>query len=124
MKQGRFLLANGGRPLWSDVRVMEGWFERYFGLRRYPNLPANRALWFPRCNAIHSFGMSIAIDVIGLNANYQIVAVRRNFRPWQMLRMPAAVSIIECEAGLALPLEHWLGEPLCFTDQEHNYAAV
>jgi len=123
VKQGRFLLAPCGRPLWSDVRIMEGWWERYYGLRKHPKLPANRALWFPNCKAIHSFGMPVAIDVIGLNADLQIIEVRRNLRPQQLLRMAAATSIIECEAGVALPLEHWLGRQLRFAEQESSYVS-
>jgi uncharacterized membrane protein (UPF0127 family) len=119
VKQGCFLLAESGRPLWPDVRVMEGWLERYYGLKKYPNMPSNRALWLPNCNAIHSFGMAMAIDVIGLNAGFQIISVRRNLRPQVMLRIPQATSIIECEAGVALPLEHWLGKQLRFIQKDH-----
>lgn len=124
MKQGCFLLAESGLTLWSDVRVMEGWVERYYGLKKYPNLPANRALWFPNCNAIHSLGMQVAIDVIGLNKQGQIIAVRRNMRPWQLLRLANAASVIECEAGVALPLEHWFGKQLNFVHKDVHYASL
>lgn len=124
MKQGCFLLAESGRPLWSDVRVMEGWVERYYGLRKYPKLPANRALWFPRCGAIHSMGMQVAIDVVGLNKYGQIMAVKRNMQPWQVLRFAHVDSVIECEAGVALPLEYWLGKQLSFVNKDSDYVAL
>jgi uncharacterized membrane protein (UPF0127 family) len=67
--------------------------------------------------------MPVAIDVIGLNADLQIIEVRRNLRPQQLLHMAAATSIIECEAGVALPLEHWLGRQLRFAEQESSYVS-
>ncbi|WP_127346054.1 DUF192 domain-containing protein [Pseudidiomarina mangrovi] len=121
MKQGRFLLTESNRLLWSDVWVMESLAERYYGLRKFPNIPVNRAFWFPRCQAVHSFTLRVALDVIGLNDAFQIVAVRRNLRPWQALRMAAASSIIECEAGSALPLEYWLGKQVRFQHKDANH---
>ena len=122
MKQGSFRLTEDNRLLWSDVRVMENFSERFHGLRRYPKLPANRVLWFPKCRLIHSFGMSVAMDVIGLNEQLKIIAVRRNVRPRQILHLAGATSLIECEAGSALPLEYWFGKQLQFTQKELVYA--
>jgi hypothetical protein len=122
VKQGCFLVANDNRTLWSDVWLMEGFFERYYGLRKYPMLPANRALWFPNCCTIHTLGLNRPIDVIGLNEAQQIVAVRRNLQPWKLLRFTAAVSLIECESGSGLPLEYWIGKQLRFQHKDVRYA--
>lgn len=122
MKQGCFRLADPSRLLWSDVRVMEHFGERFHGLRCYPKLPANRVLWFPNCRLIHSFGMKVAMDVIGLNAELQIIAVHRNVWPSQIIHLTEASSVIESEAGNALPFEHWIGKQLQFTQKDSTDA--
>lgn len=121
MKQGRFILYHNNHCLWNDVLVMESFPQRLLGMLHQSGIPRQRAYWFPRCSAIHSWGMRFAIDVVGLNKKQEIVAVYRNIQPGRVLHIPAAASVIECEAGYPLPLESWQGCNLQFIQKEVTY---
>ena len=62
--------------------------------------------------------MRFALDVVGLDEQLRLVAVQRNVQPGRFLTLRKATSLIECEAGLPFPLEHWLGRQLCFEEKD------
>lgn len=121
MKQGRFTLRKSGRCIWREVKVMDYFPQRLVGMLYLRVASPQRAFWFPRCSAIHTWGMRFAIDVIGLDKQLRIVTVKRNVQPAQVVRLHGVDSIIECEAGCPLPLEVWIGEHLEFTIKEVVY---
>lgn len=121
MKQGRLLLAPEQFCLWYEVKVLTSFPQRLVGLLNQSGLPRGHAYWFPSCCAVHSWGMRFAIDIIGLDRQQRIVAVRRNVQPGQMLRLSGAVSVIECEAGYPYPLEAWRGRQVTFEEREISY---
>jgi len=59
--------------------------ERFFGLmgRNFKRLPYD-ALLFARCNAIHTAFMCMKIDVLFVNRDNRIVALRENLAPWRL----------------------------------------
>ena len=63
--------AAGG---WSRLR-------RLLGGRRFEH-PAG--LLIPRCSSVHSLGMSIAIDVLYLDDEFEVVKAVGRFKPWRM----------------------------------------
>jgi uncharacterized membrane protein (UPF0127 family) len=121
MKNGRLLLAPDQFCLWYEVKVLTSFPQRLMGLLAQRGLPRGHAYWFPSCSAVHSWGMQFAIDIIGLDRQQRIVAVRRNVQPGQMLRLRGAVSIIECEAGYPYPLEDWHGRQVTFEEREWHH---
>lgn len=121
MQQGRMLLIPEQQCIWPEVKVLTSFPQRLVGLLTNAGLPRGQALWFPHCNAIHSWGMRFALDVVGLDAQLRLVAVHRNIQPGRILTLRAASSLIECEAGLPFPIEHWLGRQLCFEEKEEAY---
>jgi uncharacterized protein len=120
MKQGRFYLNH--RCLWREVKVMTHFHQRLIGMLYLKTSSPQRAFWFPRCQAIHTWGMRFALDIVALDKQYRIVAIKRNVQPRQMLWIAEAHSIIECEAGCPLPLESWQGQQLRFEQREDAYA--
>ena len=78
-----------------------GCFDRLRGMigRRFRDGVLD-AMVFPRCSAVHSFGMGIPLDLVFLDRDSVVVAHRANYRPW---RWPAghrrAVTVIELPAG-------------------------
>lgn len=124
MKQGRFILRKSGRCIWREVKVMEYFPQRLVGMLYLRVASPQRAFWFPRCNAIHTWGMRFAIDVIGLDKQLRIATVVRNVQPAQVVRLTGVDSIIECEAGCPLPLETWIGDHLEFAQKELCYEQV
>lgn len=66
------------------VRVARSMFARMKGLIGTRRLPPGEGLLILRCNAIHTFFMSFAIDATFLDRNDRVVKVVRNVRPWRL----------------------------------------
>ena len=64
------------------ARVADGFFARAKGLIGSPPPPRGEGLLIPRCNAIHTFFMSYAIDATFLDGDGNVVKTVRNIRPW------------------------------------------
>lgn len=70
-------------------------------------------MYFPYCNWIHTFFMSLPIDVIYLDKEMKIKKIDHALKPWR-LAMPvfSARSVVEVEAGFALKHNLQIGEEL------------
>ena len=66
-----------------NVRVARTLFERMRGLIGTKRLPPGEGMLILKCNAIHTFFMSFAIDATFLDRRDQVVKVVRNIRPWR-----------------------------------------
>ena len=76
------LHVDGG--LIANARVAASWWPRLRGLlgvRRYEH-PAG--LLIPRCSSVHSFGMSMTIDVLYLDDGFEVVKAVAMFKPWRI----------------------------------------
>lgn len=70
-------------------------------------------MYFPNCNWIHTFFMSVPIDVIYVDKKMKIKKIDHKLKPWR-LAMPvfAASSVIEIASGKASELKLQVGEEL------------
>lgn len=70
-------------------------------------------MYFPYCNWIHTFFMSLPIDVIYLDSKMKIKKIDHELKPWR-LAMPvfSATSVVEVEAGFAQKHNLKIGEEL------------
>jgi hypothetical protein len=59
---------------------------------------------FPRCSAVHTFGMSEPIDVVFVDAAGRVLRVISRLPPWRFVRECEAYGVFEFRAGLAAPL--------------------
>lgn len=58
------------------------------------------AMVFNHCNAIHTLFMSIPLDVIFLNRENRVCAVRKGLKPWRpLIRSGLAYAVIELPTG-------------------------
>lgn len=121
MKYGRLLLSPDHFCLWHEVCVLTSFPQRLVGLLTQRGLPRGHAYWFPSCSAVHSWGMCFAMDIIGLDRQQRIIAIRRNVQPGTILKLKGVNSIIECEAGYPYPLETLCGRQITFEEREPNY---
>ncbi len=64
------------------ARVARTLPERLRGLIGTRRLPDGEGMLILRCNAIHTFFMSFAIDATFLDRHDRVVKVVRNIRPW------------------------------------------
>jgi len=83
----------------SKVTEANSLKDRLLGLLTYQNLE-NESLWIKSCNSIHTYFMKFAIDVVFVDSQLQVKAIRRNVKPWRfVLPVFGANSVFELPAG-------------------------
>lgn len=65
------------------AKVARTLFARMKGLIGTKRLPPGEGMLILRCNAIHTFFMSFAIDATFLDRHDRVVKIVRNIRPWR-----------------------------------------
>jgi uncharacterized protein len=85
------------KSLWMRTRGMIG--------RKFDGFDA---LIFPQCNAVHTWFMGQALDLIFVDAQKTVLRIEKNVKPWKMIMGPmAAKTVIELPPGklCGIPLE-------------------
>lgn len=107
--------------------VANRFFDRLRGLIGKRKLEPGEAMFFPKCNDIHMWFMSMPIDVVFLRAEkspradgtrvFTISSVRENARPWKVLplRDGNASETLELEAGAVRRHGLRAGDELCLS---------
>jgi len=92
------------RRLPMHVHVCESRIERGRGLlmRRCPD--QRTAYLLRNCSAVHTMGMSYAIDIIFCDARGRILRIVRGLRPFRIARHSGAALVWEMAGGMA---ERW-----------------
>ena len=86
--------------LLEDLRVATDFCSRVKGLIGCKQLASGSGIWFPQCNWIHTFFMSVAIDVIYLDRNMKVYRLKKNLKPWKIpFPVFRARSVVETKAG-------------------------
>lgn len=65
------------------ARVAKSFIDRAVGLIGKKSLPEGEGLLIMRCNAIHTFFMSMAIDATFLDSSGNPVKTVRSIKPWR-----------------------------------------
>lgn len=68
-----------------NIIVAKSFKTRLFGLMGKKNI--DYGMLFPKCNAIHTFGMKENIDVLGLNHNNEVIYKYENLSKNQIIRV-------------------------------------
>jgi uncharacterized membrane protein (UPF0127 family) len=93
-------LSKDGITLASRVEVADTAASRMVGLLGRSGLGRDAALHITPCNAIHTFFMRFALDLVFLDAGRRVVRLVRGVGPWRMVYGgPGAHSVIELESG-------------------------
>lgn len=74
---------------------------RRTGLLKHAQLPAGHALVIAPCNAIHTFFMRFAIDVLFVARDGRVLKVRSHVEPWRIAASLRAHAVIELASGTA-----------------------
>ncbi len=88
--------------------------KRRTGLLKHESMPKGEALWIVPCEAVHSFWMKFAIDVIYLSKKKRVLKIRKNMVPWRISGCLAAHSVLEVPAGMAEETRTERGDQLEF----------
>jgi uncharacterized protein len=94
------------------ARVAGSFAARFCGLMGAAGLPAGEGMLFPRTRSVHTHFMRFRIDVIFLDDELRIVAIRPALRPWRMASAKGARSVLELVAGECARLGLAVGDVL------------
>jgi uncharacterized membrane protein (UPF0127 family) len=81
------------------VEVADRGPARTRGLLGRQSLGKGEGLWIVPCEAVHTFGMRFAIDLVFLDRRNVVRKVRSSVRPWRLSGCLRAHSVIELAAG-------------------------
>lgn len=81
------------------VGCAESAAERRTGLLKHTRLDVGEGLWIVPCEAVHTFFMKFALDLIYLDRKKRVRGVRGAVAPWRMSMCFAAHSVIELPVG-------------------------
>lgn len=86
--------------LGDSVLVANDSRTRRTGLLRHTKLEPGEGLWIVPCEAVHTFGMKFAIDVVFLSRKKQILKIRKNMSVRRISICLRAHSVLELPAGM------------------------
>ena len=112
MKRGTLLRER--EPLCAEAELADRPLERMRGLLGRDGLSAQQALWIAPCNAVHTVGMRMPIDVVFLSRNGTVLSVHGTVRPNRFRLHWRAAAVVELRAGQAGGLGLQPGQQLRF----------
>lgn len=115
--QGVYTVRNRDRrsTLATRVTIAGSSQQRRMGLKHLPTLPSNAGLWIAPCEAIHTFGMRMAIDAVFLDKDFRVRKIRSGLAPRKFAFCMRAYSVLELAAGVAADSATLAGDQLEFT---------
>jgi uncharacterized protein len=99
----------------SCLEVADHGVNRRKGLLGRDELPSGEGLWIMPCEAVHTFGMRFAIDLVYLDRKNRIRKVKSSVPPWRMSACLTAHSVIELPSGTIQATQTRPGDRLEFT---------
>ena len=98
---GRWEDAETGEVLVERLLVAQTFLQRLRGLQFARPLEPDCGLLLRHCRSVHTMWMRFAIDVVFLNAEFEIQEIRTGTLPWRFVipRAPHAAHVVELTAG-------------------------
>ena len=84
----------------NHIEVADTSARRSKGLLGRTGLGAGEGLWIVPCEAVHTFAMKFAIDLVYLDRKHRVVKIRHAVRPGRISGALRAHSIIELPPGV------------------------
>jgi len=82
------------------------------GLLGRKGLDSGEGLWILPCEAVHTFGMQFAVDLVYLDRNHKVKKVRSAVPAWRLSACLSAHSVLELPAGTVLATQTKRGDQL------------
>lgn len=99
----------------ARVEVADHGAKRSKGLLGRACLMPGEGLWIVPCEAVHTFCMRFAIDLVYIDRHKRVKKVRSDVMPWRMSACLSAYSVIELAAGTVRETRTQAGDVLDFT---------
>lgn len=99
------------------VQVADRGPVRRRGLLGRSSLRHGEGLWIVPCEAVHTFGMQFAIDIVFLDRRNVVRKVKSNVPPWRLSGCLRARSVLELAAGTLKSTPIYPGDTLRFSPE-------
>lgn len=109
-----------GLTLADRVRVASTSAQRRRGLLGTADLAPGTGLWIDPCEAVHTFGMKLALDAVFLDAKLRVRKIAAQLKPNRVAICLTACSVLELKAGTAAKFTQ-LGDQLAFTSLDFQH---
>lgn len=96
------------------IEVADSAARRNKGLLGRTGLETGEGLWIVPCEAVHTFAMKFALDLIYLDRKHRVVKVRQSVRPGRISGSFRAHSVIELPTGIIAATRTYPGDQLQF----------
>ena len=118
MADGRLRIVNHSRGtlMGSEIAVADTWFGRLRGFlgRRAPR--RGQGLLLSPCNAIHTYGMTFAVDVVFLDSEGQVLELAPALKPGRVSkRVAEGRYVLELPVGTIADTETQVGDEVSWT---------
>jgi uncharacterized membrane protein (UPF0127 family) len=88
-----------GTSIGDAITSAETSTERRTGLLKHSRLAEGEGLWIFPCEAVHTFFMKFALDLIYLDRKKRVKSVVQSVKPWRLSACFLAHSVIELPVG-------------------------
>lgn len=100
MRLVKVIDSTRGLTVADKVRVSETPSERRSGLLGTESLSENEGMLIVPCRQVHTLGMRYPIDVVFLDADYRVIRVTVELKPWRLSPfVRRAKAVLELRAG-------------------------
>jgi uncharacterized protein len=106
--------ATRGVLLGENVAVAADSRSRRTGLLKNQGLRRGEGLWIVPCEAVHTFGMNFAIDVVFLGRDKKVLKITKDLTRRRIAICLRAHSVLELPAGTLQQTETAPGDQLEF----------
>jgi len=90
-----------GTLVGESIRVADSGLTQIIGLLGERTLPPGHGLLIMPSQGVHTLGMLFAIDIVVLDGEWNVIATRRELRPFRMTRVFwKAAAVLELPAGV------------------------
>lgn len=113
------LVNQRGEVIASKVRGAFDSASRKQGLLGRDGLDEGEAIIIAPCNAVHTFFMRFAIDVVYVDREGHVVRVKENLRPWRVDGCWRGFAVVEMEPPRTRTREVRLGDKLSAVSCAH-----
>ena len=104
--------------LGDRIAVANNANQRRTGLLKHKSLRAGEGLWIAPCEAVHTFAMRFAIDLVYLDRHKRVRKVRSDVRPGRLSVCLTAHSVLELPAGTVLASKTSPGDRLSLVSHD------
>ncbi len=114
----RAVNSTRGTVIGESIRIAESGLTRIVGLLGERDLQPGDGLLIVPSQGVHTVGMLFSIDIVVLDGDWNVIAVRRELRPFRMTRVFwKAAAVLELCSGTVESTGTIVGDALEFTSR-------